>query len=185
MSQTVVNQLEAVEINKEHRENPSRAGAMFVQYILKVFMEGQPVGQSGEWVAGLGLIHIGYGSHHAQRAAVRGSLYISAAQHPVIGTVLVTQAMLAGQVARGRLVAASGQELPQLGDIVVVYSVQPLLRRDGDLVFAIAQHRLPTSGVKHFSASQVPIPHSVVGAPHGQRQAFLAVLQVLFGLLPA
>ncbi len=67
--------------------------------------------------------------------------------------------------------------------VVRVDPAHPLYGRAPDLVLLVAEHLLPAGREVHLVGLEVPVPEPVVGTPHSQSVALLALTEGLFGAL--
>ena len=188
VAEGIVHDLEAVEIEEEHREHRVGVAALLLHGPLQAVHEEGAVrqvrervvkGVVGEAIDGdLALGDVGLRAGEADRRAAAVAHRQAAAQHPAVRAVAAAHPMLALQVRRlAAKMAIDGRA--QQDDVVGMHARQPLLGRVADLLFRVAEHRLPSRRVVDLVAAQVPHPQPVVRAARGQRVALLALAQRL------
>ncbi len=182
VAETVIDQLEAVQVD-EQQAGLARAGAALAQQrLLQQFVQAQAVTQAGQRIVprgvaelvltGLVLADVGLRAGHAPIGDH------AARQHPeVIAVALADAVLVAEQRAAAAQVRVDG--LAQAGQVVRVHPGEPAGAAFAQVVAAEPEHARPALGDVEAVVAQVPVPDAVVGAAQGAGVAGLAVLQRL------
>ena len=192
MAETVVDDLEAVEVEIERRE--SAAAGPFLELFeaapepldedRAVAKPGQRIEESGAMkrlLCDRFLGRSGQRSCDAGRAPSCASHRDAAAQKSPVRAVLVADPMLVLKVIGG-----SGdmrfERLAERSDVFGVNAAQPFLGATDAGGRGQAHHRLPAARCVERLRSKIPLPQSVVRAFRRERQPFFASFQCLFGV---
>ena len=177
VAEAVVDRLEAVEVEEQHREVIVRIVAMATERALKLFQEALTVGQPGEPVV-VGLLNqfvlgrlelgdLGERTRESDRFAPLIARDRRAAEHPpriAVGVVHLQFDRKVGVFARPQPI----QTLTQVGDLRRIHVTKPLLRGIDGVVFAQAQQLLPPRAEIHAVGGQVPVPQAIAAAANRQ-----------------
>jgi hypothetical protein len=188
VAEAVVDQLEAVEVQEEHRELV-RAALGTPERAEQPVEERLAIGQASECVvpghvleellACLALGDVRGHSGQAQDPPLLVPHRRPAAQHPDVAAVAAEQAVLA--VEAGALPLQVRRDVGLQGvDVFGVDTVEPFRRPVADLVLVRPHHGLPARGVVDPVRGEVPVPDPVVGPAGGQGVALLAPAQRIF-----
>jgi len=63
----------------------------------------------------------------------------------------------------------------QAFSIIGMHAIDPFSQRRADILFGVAQHRLPARREVRLIVTQIPFPQPIVGAARGQGIALLAL----------
>ena len=195
VAQTVVDDLEAIEVEVQHRE-PAAGGPCLdrVEAPPEAFHEDRAIAEPGQRVESSGAAKgIGPGwprrrigqvcqrACETRRAPARASRHDPAAQKQPVGAVLVANPVLVLKV--GRLAREILRDrLLERSDVVRMDTVNPFLRMTDAVGRRQAEHRPPPAGGVELVAPQIPLPQPVAGAFRRERDPIFASLERLFGL---
>ncbi len=190
VAERVVDDLEAVEVEEQHRGAALGVVALgAADRLVEAVDEQHAVGQAGERVvqrvvlqAPLGLAAVGDVGERADdagRAAVLVAHRDAAREHPAVGAVAVLHPVLELEVVVRAVGQVRVERLRERRAVVGVHAAEPLPARLADLVLAVAEHGLPAGGVEDAVLGDVPVPDAVVGALQRERVALLGLGELL------
>ena len=183
VAQTVVDNLEAVQIEKQDSELTAGVGAMVRERSLEAIDQEHPVRQPREDVDHFAFGDVRLRACHADRVPQLVAHGHAARQHPAVGARGMSHAVLVLEMRR-----SSGEMIveiaPKAPEVLRMHAAEPLVWTCADLLIRTADDGLPTRGVVDDAVEQVPVPEAVVGAHGGQRIALFTGAEAILGLLP-
>ena len=188
----VVDQAEALQVDREHRELAQVAAPALGQRAVGVLDEHRAVGQAGEAVVqrvvhelllgALAQVDVAQRPRHAEGVQVLVAAGDAAHQHPARLAVGQADAELHHEL-RAVALQVADQARPVGRDLVRMDVAEERFRRARHRPGRHAQDLAEAVGVIHGAGAQVPVPQAVVGAVQGHRMALLARLQAFGGVL--
>ena len=195
VSEVVVDDLEAVEVEIQHGEQLAAVLGEHGQPLPDLLHEDAPVDEPGQRVAGRGVADlllgcrplgdVGQRPREALRTPVRAWHRQGAAQAPPVGPVLVADSMLVLEDRRpSRQVRV--ERLLERHDIVGMDAAEPVLAAPRPGARRQADDGPPSRGHVELLGADVPRPQSVVRPFHGEREPLgdLPVSRLLCDVVP-
>ncbi len=170
VAEAVVDDLEAVQVQEQHRRAGLRVAALgAADRLVQAVQEQHAVRQAGERVvervvleAALGLAavgRVGRGADDPRGPVVLVANGGAAGEQPAVGAVAVLHAVLEVEVVLlGGAVHERVERLRERRAVVGVDAAEPFAARLADLDLAVAEHRLPARGVVDAVAGRRPSP---------------------------
>ena len=176
MAQTVVHQLEAIEIQEQDGVQAVRPSAAPCQRSAQAVEEQHAIGQAGQRIGHLAQRDVGHRAGHAIAAIVAVPDRQAARQHPAIAAVLVAARRCSFSNCGVCPATMALDRFPQRRHVVL--GARDRASRPGCAdrsLLVQPEHQLPTRRDVERASPQVPVPDAVVRATNGERVALLAV----------
>ena len=194
MPEAVVDHLEPVEVEVEHRESAATPHALELgEPAPESFDENRAVAEAGQRIEEPGIAQpflrnrllgrVGQRPGDPDRAAAGASHGHSAAEEPPVGAVLVTDSMLVLKVIGGPGERRFQCRL-EVGRVIRMDAFRPLVGTAGTGIRRQAEHCTPPAREIELLRPKVPFPQSVVRPFRRQRQPLFAAFECVLGVRP-
>jgi len=173
--EALTDRIQAVDADQDQAEDVAGAPPGPRDGAVQAVDQQGPVGQAGDRFGHLAIGDVADRPGHAVGPAVLVTQRGAPNQGPAVGVVVVADPALAAQAERDAL-QVRGDLAAKALDVLRVDQLEPGVRRRRDVAAAIPEDLVPTVGIEHQAAAQIPVPEAVVGAGQRQGVALLALL---------